>query len=109
MTNSNNVHIRIVNVVLMSKKFARHQTIHTSLKKQIDNLRAVEGVDRIIVGPSRGMRHNRPVGSLKIQSNVLTGIRMLGYSDRGVSEFYVITSDVSNTRCRIVKRFELED
>jgi len=102
MTNWKNVHIQIVSVV-MAKKFARHQTIHSSLKKQVDHLREVPGVSRIIVGPSRGVRHNRPVGSIKIQSNVPTGIRILGYSDRGVSEFYVITSDVPGVRCRIAE------
>ncbi len=87
----------------MAKKFARHQTIHSSLKKQVDHLRDLPGVSRIIIGPSRGIRHNRPVGSIKVQSNVPTGIRVLGYSDRGVSEFYVITSDVPGVRCRIVE------
>lgn len=107
---SKNAPIQTANAVpAVAKTFARHQTIHPSLKRQIDTLRGVPGVDRVILGPSRGCRHNRPVGTLKIQTTVPTGIRMLGYSDRGVSEFYVITSNSDGTRCEIVKRFELDE
>jgi hypothetical protein len=96
-------------VRILSKTFARHQTVHTSLKRRIDALRGLRGVSRVILGPSRGIRHNRPVGSLKLQSDCKTGIRMLGYSDRGVSEFYVITSDIDGVRCEIARKFDIAD
>jgi hypothetical protein len=82
-------------------KPGRHQTIHSSLKHQIATIAAVTGVDRVIIGPSRGVRHNRPVGSIRIQTNLLTGIRLVGYSDRGISTFTVITSDTETVRDRL--------
>jgi len=94
---------------VMAKQFARHQTIHPSLKRQIDILREIPGVDRVILGPSRGCRHNRPVGTLKIQTSVPTGIRLVGFSDRGVSEFVVITSETDKTRSNIIERFDLDE
>lgn len=89
----------------MSKQFGRHQTIHCTLKREIDNIRALLGVDRIILGPSRGTRHNRPVGSIRVQTSMPTGVRIIGYSDRGISEFYVITSDVEAVRARLNDRY----
>lgn len=101
-----NVYIQIVNAV-MTNKFGSHKTVHPTLKRQIAELCDLPGVDRVILGPSKGVRHNRPVGSLKIQTDVPTGIRMLGYSDRGISEFYVITSDIPAVRAEIEKRFSI--
>lgn len=92
----------------MSNKFGVHKTVHPSLKRQITELGEIPGVDRVILGPSKGVRHNRPVGSLKIQTDVPTGIRMVGYSDRGISEFYVITSEIETVRAEIIKRFTIE-
>ena len=90
----------------MSKSFGRHKTVHRSLKRQVDTICDLPGVDRVILGPSRGGRHNRPVGSMRLQTNVPTGIRMVGYSDCGISEFYVITSDVPAVRQQLAERFD---
>lgn len=89
----------------MSKQFGRHQTVHSTLKREVGIIRALTGVDRVILGPSRGTRHNRPVGSIRVQGSMMTGIRVLGYSDRGVSEFYVITSDVETVRNQLHDRY----
>ena len=94
---------------IMGKLFARHQTIHPTLKRKIDIIRGLPYIDRIILGPSRGCRHNRPVGSIKIQTSITTGIRMLGYSDRGISEFVVITSNIDEAKQNIIERFELNE
>lgn len=93
-------------MILMTAKFARHQTIHRTLERPIDMIRNLPGVDRVILGPSRGIRHNRPVGSIHIQTNMPTGIKICGFSDRGVSEFYIITSNVDVVRVELLKRFD---
>lgn len=85
----------------MSNTFGRHQTIHGTLKRTIAGIIEIAGVDRVIIGPSRGVRHNRPVGSVRIQTNIQTGIRLVGYSDRGISEFTIITSDVDVVRKKL--------
>jgi hypothetical protein len=71
--------------------FGQHQTVHPSLKKILDVLRELPSIDRIIIGVSKGGRHSRPVGSIKLQRIISTGIKMVGYSDRGVSNFTIIT------------------
>ncbi len=90
---------------MTSKTFGRHQTVHSTLKHEIASIRALTGVDRVILGPSRGIRHNRPVGSIRVQTTVQTGIRLIGYSDRGISEFYVITSDIPTVRSQLDDRY----
>jgi hypothetical protein len=79
--------------------------VHSSLKRIIEAIKAIPGVDRVILGPSKGVRHNRPVGSIRLQSNVQTAIRLVGYSDRGISEFYVITSDIPGVRSQLSARY----
>ncbi len=101
------VTIPIVDAV-MANKYGSHQTVHPTLKRQIEELINIPGVDRVILGPSKGVTHHRPVGSLKIQSDVPTGIRIVGYSALGISEFYVITSDIPAVRAEIIKRFSIK-
>jgi hypothetical protein len=100
---------RIVGVEMAKKnKPGAHQTIHPTLKRQIDEIVRIEGVDRVVVGPSKGVRHNRPVGSMKLQSDTHSGIAMIGYSDRGISQFYVITSDIPTVRNTLTEKFSIE-
>jgi hypothetical protein len=90
----------------MSKTFGGHQTIYNgTLKREIETIRKMPGVDRVILGQSRGIRHKRPVGSISVQTNVATGIRLVGYSDRGIIEFSVITSDIATVRAQLDARY----
>lgn len=91
------------------KKFGKHQTIHSSLKKVIEMLLSLPSIDRIIIGPSKGVRHNRPVGSFRLQKDVYAGIRMCGYSDRGITQFTIITISPITTRLEINEKFHIEE
>jgi hypothetical protein len=94
----------------MSAKFGRHQTIYTgALKREIETIQGLPGVSRVIIGRSRGTRHHQPVGSVHVQSDLPTGIKIVGFSDRGVTEFYVITSDIVNVRMMLNSRYEEDE
>jgi hypothetical protein len=89
------------------KKFARHKTVHPSLKQQIEVIRNMPGVDRVIIGPSRGVRHHHRVGDIHVQCNFPTAVKIVGYSDRGISEFYLITSDRNMVRASLLEKFKV--
>ena len=94
----------------MSKqKFGRHRTVHsTALKRALDIIIGLPSVDRIILGASKGTRHNRPVGSIKLQGIVQNGVKMVGYADRGVVSFFVTTSKPDAAARAIAEKFGIE-
>jgi hypothetical protein len=95
---------------MTTAKFGRHQTIYTgALKREIETIQGLPGVSRVIIGRSRGTRHHQPVGSIHVQSDLPTGIKIVGFSDRGVTEFYVITSDIVNVRMMLNSRYEEDE
>lgn len=102
-----NARFQTASVAMAKNKPGSHKTIHPSLKSSIQDLINIPGVDRVILGPSKGARHNRPVGSLKIQTDTDSSIRMIGYSDRGISVFYVVTSIIQTVREEIERRFSI--
>jgi len=62
---------------------------------------------RIIIGPSKGTSHRRPVGSIKLQGIAPTGVKMVGYGDRGIMTFFVVTSNPEAARQEIAEKVGL--
>ena len=69
----------------------RHQTIHKELKNPIRNMRKMNGVKKIIVGPYSNCRHKYTPGTLSFKNNTNNGFKMFGYDGSGVMTFYVYT------------------
>jgi hypothetical protein len=94
---------------MTKQKFGPHTTVHSAaLKRALDVIVGLPSVDRIIIGPSKGTRHNRPVGSIKLQRIMPNGVRMVGYGDRGVTSFFIVTSNPEAARQEIAKKFGIE-
>jgi hypothetical protein len=90
------------------KKFAPLAAVRSApLKRTLDVILRLPSVVRIITGPSKGTRHSRPVGSIKLQEVVSNGVKMLGYGDRGITTFFVVTSNPETTRQEIEREFGL--
>jgi hypothetical protein len=87
------------------KKPGRHKTIHPDLQRVIEWIRGVPEVDRIIVGRSRGGRHGSVPGTIKAQSIELTGVNLIGFSDQGASEFFVVSSHPEVVKAKINEKF----
>jgi hypothetical protein len=98
------------NYSMAKQKFGTHRSVcSAALKRALDRIIELPSVDRIILGPSKGTRHNRPVGSVKLQGIMSTGVRMVGYGDRGVTSFIVITSNPEAARREIASKFGIPD
>jgi len=90
------------------QKFAPLATVRSAaLKRALDAIVSLPSVDLIIVGVSKGTRHNRPVGSIKLQGIAPNGLKIVGYGDRGVTTFFVVTSNPEAARQEIAGKFEL--
>lgn len=88
--------------------FGPHTTVHSAaLKRALDVIIGLPSIDRIIIGPSKGTRHSRPVGSIKLQGIVPNGVKMVGYGDRGIMTFFIVTSNPEAARQEIAEKFEL--
>ena len=91
------------------QKFGRHRTVHSAaLKRTLDIIIGLPAVDRIILGASKGGRHSRPVGSIKLQGIERNGVKMLGYAERGVVSFFVTTSKPETAALAIAEKFGIE-
>jgi hypothetical protein len=78
-----------------------------ALKRALEVIIGLPSVDRITIGPSTGTSHRRPVGSIKIQGIVPNGLKMVGYGDRGVTTFFVVTSNPETAKQEIENKFGL--
>lgn len=87
------------------RKLGRHQTIHGDLKPAIEFVRSIPEVDRVIVGISRGGRHNGTPGVIRTQCIQPTGLKIIGFSDQGASEFFVVTSHPETVKAKIAERY----
>jgi hypothetical protein len=93
---------------MAKQKFGPHKTVHSAaLKRVLDVIISLPSVDRIIIGTSKGTRHNRPVGSIKLQGVVQNGVKMVGYGDRGITSFFVVTSKPEAAQQEIAQKFGL--
>lgn len=93
---------------MAKQKFGPHTTVHSAaLKRALDVIIGLPSVERIIIGPSKGTSHRRPVGSIKLQGIVPNGVKMVGYGDRGIMTFFIVTSNPEAARQEIEKKFGL--
>ena len=91
--------------IIMKHPRGVHST-PSELKKPIKRIEGLEGVNRVIVGPSRCTTHGFSMGHIKFTRKMTGGIKANGYSSRGVTELYVycddeeaIKQDLCNKEC----------
>lgn len=91
-----------------AKNFGSHTSVHSpALKRVLNVIMGLPSVDRIIIGQSKGTRHSRPVGAIKLQGIAPNGVRMVGYGDRGIMSFFVVTSNPEAAQQEITRKFGL--
>lgn len=73
----------------MSKR-AKHKSLSSDLNKSIRWLESYQEVDKIVLGYTENCRHKFSPGYLKIQSCTEAGIKIKGFSGRGVVDIFVV-------------------
>jgi hypothetical protein len=68
------------------------------LKKNYDALAKQEGVSRVIVGPSERASYKSGTGFFKYVSDFLGGIKIKGFTEKGITYFYVYCSNPEDVK-----------
>lgn len=67
----------------------KHTSLDKSLKKNIDWIEAHPSVKKVVLGFSEGCRHKYAPGTIRFKSDVDGGIKVNGYSGKGVTDIFI--------------------
>ncbi|MFI4954659.1 MAG: hypothetical protein ACHP9Y_01990 [Gammaproteobacteria bacterium] len=71
------------------EKTGRHKSLDKDLKRSIEWLQSFSYVTKTVIGISECCRHKYSPGSLRWKSDVPGGIKINGYSGKGVTDIFV--------------------
>jgi hypothetical protein len=86
----------------------RHQSVQKELRPSVAWLEALPGVERVVLDRTENCRHSFPGGHLKVQAEVLGGLRVVGYGGDGISRYFVKIPDAKanqEVKTKIEERF----
>ena len=89
----------------------RHRSIDKALKKSIEFLCSINGVSKLVLGFSECCRHKYSPGYIKIKSDVDAGIKVNGYSGKGVTDIFIKIEPISDrdkVKSIIEEKFKLK-
>jgi len=89
----------------------RHKSLDKHLKPQIAWVEKLPGVQKVILGFSEACRHKYPPGHIRVTADVDGGIKLTGYSGKGVTDIFVRIDPPSareEVKRRIAERFALD-
>ena len=67
----------------------RHKSLDTHVKKNIDWVKTLAHVSKIVIGISESCQHKYPPGHLRFKMDVLGGIKINAYSGNGVTDLFI--------------------
>lgn len=88
----------------------RHQTLDKHLKSHILWVEHIPGVQKVILGISEACRHKYPPGHIRFKSDVDGGIKVNGYSGKGITDIFIKIDPISereSVKEKIAERFHL--
>jgi len=90
----------------------RHTSLDKHLKNNIRWIEKLSGVSKVILGISEACRHKYPPGHIRFKMNVEGGIKVTGYSGKGVTDIFIridptlLTEEI---KLKIAERFKLSE
>ena len=69
--------------------YGRHKSLDNKLKKSVQWIYKQKSVTKIILGLSRSCRHKYSPGYIKFKHNVKKGIKVNGYSGKGITDIFI--------------------
>jgi len=88
----------------------RHTTLDKHLKNHILWVENIPGVQKVVLGISESCRHKYPPGHIRFKSDVDGGIKVNGYSGKGITDIFIKIDPISEreaVKAMIAKRFEV--
>jgi hypothetical protein len=74
---------------LTGQTMSKHQSLDAHVKKNIDWIKTIPGVSKIIIGISESCRHKYPPGHIRFKIDVEAGIKINAYSGNGVTDLFI--------------------
>lgn len=88
---------------------SRHQSLDKNVKQNIEWIKTLPTVTKIVIGISESCRHKYPPGHIRFRIDVPGGIKVNAYSGKGVTDIFIKIEPISqreHTKTLIQKRFE---
>lgn len=73
----------------------RHKSMDSALKKHVSWLETLPGVKKIVLGFSEACRHKYSPGHIRFRQDVNGGIKVNGYSGKGVTDMFIRIDPIS--------------
>ena len=73
----------------------RHKSLDKNLKKSIKWIYKQKSVTKVILGFSENCRHKYSPGYIKFKHNVKKGMKVNGYSGKGITDIFIKIDPVS--------------
>ena len=83
--------------------YGKHKSLDKKLKKSIRWIYKQKSVSKIVIGFSENCRHKYPPGFIKFKKNASAGIKVNGYSGKGITDIFIKIDPILN-RDRIKKK-----
>ena len=83
-------------------------SVPKSLQKSYELLKRQDGISRIIVGSSESAKYKSATGTFKYVSDFAGGIKIKGFSDRGITYFFVHCSNPEEIKIFLEETFDLK-
>jgi hypothetical protein len=73
----------------MVEKTGRHKSLDKDLKRSVEWLKSFTYVTKVVIGISECCRHRYSPGTLRWKSDVAGGMKLNGYSGKGITDLFV--------------------
>jgi hypothetical protein len=90
----------------------RHRSVDKHLKNNILWIEKLPGVNKVVLGISEACRHKYPPGHIRFKMNVEGGIKVTGYSGKGVTDMFIRIDPpvlIEEIKLKIAERFKLTE
>ncbi|MGD9592691.1 MAG: hypothetical protein AB7V32_09245 [Candidatus Berkiella sp.] len=87
----------------------KHQSLDKHVKQNINWIKSIQGVSKIVIGISECCRHKYPPGHIRFKMDVDGGIKINAYSGNGVTDLFIKIDPMTereNVKAKILKRFD---
>jgi hypothetical protein len=87
----------------------RHQSLDKHVKLNIEWIKTIPAVSKVVIGISESCRHKYAPGHIRTKMDVEGGIKVNAYSGNGVTDIFIKIEPISErekVKERIKERFE---
>lgn len=76
--------------------YGKHKSLDNKLKKSVKWIYMQPSVRKIVIGFSESCRHKYSPGYIKFKHNVKKGMKVNGYSGKGVTDIFIKVDPISD-------------